>query len=100
MFFSDHFSVYIFPGCSGVYNNSLYPEMDELNTQVAEQTNSALQRIKSALSYMNQTNFMRHCQFYLWYTFIDCESVKSFVKNVIDLTLSIIRILLQQLKKN
>ena len=44
----------------------VYSEMDTVNTQVAEQQNSVLQRIKNALSYMNQENFMRHC-FFLWY---------------------------------
>ena len=54
-------------GCSSAYNSSSYPEMDTVNTQVAEQRNSVLQRIKSALSYMNQENFMHHCNFFLWY---------------------------------
>ena len=45
----------------------VYSEMDTVNTQVAEQRNSVLQRIKSALSYMNQENFMHHCKFFLWY---------------------------------
>lgn len=54
-------------GCSSAYNSSRYPEMDTVNTQVAEQRNSVLQRIKSALSYMNQENFMHHCKFFLWY---------------------------------
>lgn len=54
-------------GCSSAYDSSSYREMDTVNTQVAEQRNSVLQRIESALSYMNQENFMHHCKFFLWY---------------------------------
>ncbi len=54
-----------FVGCSDGYNLSLYPQLSHLNTQIAEQCNAGLKRIKDQLSYMTAKNFMVHCQFYL-----------------------------------
>ena len=45
----------------------MYPELNLTNTQVVEQANSTLKRIKSSLSYMNPDNFMSHCKLFLWY---------------------------------
>ena len=41
-----------------------YPQLSNINSQIVEQSNSALQRM---LSYMNVTNFMNHCKFYVQY---------------------------------
>lgn len=54
-------------GCCEGYNTSRYPQFVELNTQLVEQSNASLKRIKSSLSYMNSTNFLNHCKFFLWY---------------------------------
>lgn len=54
-------------GCSEAYNLSRYPQWDALNSQAAEQANSCLKYVKGSLSYMNQKNFMRHCQFFIWF---------------------------------
>ena len=37
-------------GCSCGYNIALYPQLRTINSQVVEQSNSALKRIKSSLS--------------------------------------------------
>ncbi|XP_028394477.1 uncharacterized protein LOC114518672 [Dendronephthya gigantea] len=54
-------------GCSSAYHISCYPDYDYLNSQIAEQSNSGLKKIKGPLSYMNDENFSRHCSFYLWF---------------------------------
>ena len=53
-------------GCSEGYKLSLYCQFNHINSQVVEQANSALKRIKSSLSYMTAENFINHCKFYLW----------------------------------
>ena len=53
--------------CSIGYKMSDYPQLSSINSQIVEQSNSALKRVKSMLSYMNVTNFMKHCKFYVWY---------------------------------
>lgn len=57
----------IHAGCSIAYRMSDYNQYSSLNSQTVEQGNSSLKRIKSSVSYMNKTNFMKHCTFYLWY---------------------------------
>ena len=57
----------LFIGCSSAYNIGIYPQAATINSQVVEQANSSLKKIKSSLSYMNSHNFMAHCKFYLWY---------------------------------
>ena len=62
--------------CAG-YNISSYPQYQNLNTQVVEQANSELGRIKSSLSYMNQRNFMKHLSLFLY--FLNQRHLKRFV---------------------
>ncbi|KAL3868428.1 hypothetical protein ACJMK2_041236 [Sinanodonta woodiana] len=52
--------------CGPSYELKAYPQFSKLNSQVVEQSNSRLQRLKGSLSYMTQNNFMKHCKFYLW----------------------------------
>ena len=54
-------------GCSCGYNLGSYPQFLSVNTQVVEQANSTLSRIKSSVSYMTPKHFMNHCKLYLWY---------------------------------
>lgn len=54
-------------GCSISYNLSLYPQLSDINSQVNEQANAGLKRIKAQLSYMTANNFMNHCSLYSWY---------------------------------
>lgn len=58
---------FLIVGCSIGYNLSCYPQFNSINSQMVEQANSALSRIKSSLSYMKKENFMAHCKLYLWY---------------------------------
>ena len=59
------------------YNMDIYSEYDALNSQITEQTNSGLDRIKGSLSYMKQENFLLHCKFYLWYKNRQLENQKA-----------------------
>ncbi|KAL5009419.1 hypothetical protein ScPMuIL_015000 [Solemya velum] len=52
--------------CSYGYNLSLYPQFNSVNSQLSEQSNAGLKRIKDQLSYMTANNFLSHCTFYLW----------------------------------
>lgn len=54
-------------GCSIAYEMERYPQMAGINSQVNEQANAGLKRIKGQLSYMTANNFLSHCAFYLWY---------------------------------
>lgn len=55
-----------FSGCSVGYNLSSYLQHHELNSQVAEQRNSTLKRLKAMLSYMSMSHFMDHCRLFVW----------------------------------
>lgn len=64
-FLVDRFHWWNHKACSPSYNVSLYKQLDYLNTQVAEQCNSALQRIKPCVSQMLQVNFMFNMRLFL-----------------------------------
>ena len=55
-------------GCSLGYKMESYPQFCDINSQIVEQSNALLKRIKGPLSYMTSANFMNHCRFYLWFT--------------------------------
>ena len=54
-------------GCSSGYNLNKYPgfDMNAINSQVNEQANAGLQRIKAHISYMKEDNFMFHVKLFL-----------------------------------
>ncbi len=52
--------------CSPAYCLNEYPQFVHLNSQIAEQANAGLKRIKDQLSYMTADNFMMHCAFFLY----------------------------------
>ncbi|XP_063427966.1 uncharacterized protein LOC134711349 isoform X2 [Mytilus trossulus] len=54
-------------GCHIGYNLDNYLQYKWINSQVAEQRNSTLKKLKSMLSYMNLKNFTTHCNFFLWF---------------------------------
>lgn len=56
----------IYAGCSEGYNLKLYPHLSQINTQIAEQSNAGLKRIKDQLSYMTAANFMSHVSLFLY----------------------------------
>jgi hypothetical protein len=43
-----------------------YPQFSDINSQVVEQANAALKRIKPSLSYMTPQNFLNHLKLFLW----------------------------------
>ena len=53
-------------GCSVGYKMDSYPQFSTLNSQVVEQANAALKRIKPSLSYMTSQNFLKHLKLFLW----------------------------------
>lgn len=59
--------VFCLAGCSSGYNVSMYRDYALLNTQVAEQRNATLNRLKSSLSYMHEENFFLHLSVFLSY---------------------------------
>ena len=42
-------------------------DLKGINSQVNEQNNSCLKRIKPSLWYMTQKSFMRHAALFIWY---------------------------------
>lgn len=54
-------------GCHVGYNLSIYLQHREVNTQVAEQRNATLKKLKSMLSYMNIENFTNHLKLFMWF---------------------------------
>jgi Kyakuja-Dileera-Zisupton transposase len=64
-FLVDRFHWYNHKSCAKSYNLNLYRVHVALNTQIAEQVNSHLKKIKSSVSQMKQVNFMRCSRFYL-----------------------------------
>ncbi|XP_033731140.1 uncharacterized protein LOC117320740 [Pecten maximus] len=53
--------------CSKVYHAKNLPALLGINTQMVEQSNAKLRKLKSQLSYMNHANFMNHLIFFLWH---------------------------------
>jgi hypothetical protein len=53
--------------CSSGYNVSHYPVFARLNSQLVEQANSELDKIKGSLSYMNKKNFLTHLKLFLYF---------------------------------
>ena len=58
--------LHVCPGCSSGYSLAKYPLLSQVNSQINEQANAGLQRIKDQLSYMTADNFVKHCSFFLW----------------------------------
>ncbi len=65
VFMVDRFHWFNHTACARSYNLSLYSIFDGLNTQIAEQGNSALQAIKASVGQMKQRNFMWHLRLYM-----------------------------------
>jgi hypothetical protein len=64
-FLVDRFHWFNHVGCASSYNLSLYTELEDLNSQVAEQCNSALSKIKPLVSQMSMAAFMFNVRLYL-----------------------------------
>ncbi|KAJ8334576.1 hypothetical protein SKAU_G00402150 [Synaphobranchus kaupii] len=54
-------------GCSTGYNSDIYPQLHDVNTQLAEQFNARIKKLKHHLPYMSRTHFCRHVELYLWF---------------------------------
>ena len=72
-FFVDWFHWRGYVGCSSGYSLDKYTTSDvaTINSQVNEQTNAGLQRIKGQIAYMKPENFMFHVKQFLSITNMD-----------------------------
>lgn len=62
-----------FTGCAIGYMALMYPFLSHVNTQLVEQNNSKLKKLKSSLSYMNPDNFMDTLNFFLCHCNENCK---------------------------
>jgi 5,10-methylenetetrahydrofolate reductase len=44
-----------------------YPQFSAISSEVVEQANAMIQRIKASVSYMTAQNFMNHLKIFFWY---------------------------------
>ncbi len=65
LFLVDKFHWFGHTACSRTYNLTQYPAYAGLNSQIAEQFNSALARIKCSVSQMTQRTFMFSVRYFL-----------------------------------
>ncbi|XP_041931359.1 uncharacterized protein LOC121694974 isoform X1 [Alosa sapidissima] len=56
-----------YSGCNAGYQLDVYLQHQDINSQLAEQSNSLLKKLKSQLSYMNRDNFIGHLRLFLWH---------------------------------
>ena len=56
-----------FLGCHEGYNISCYAHLQTIKTQVAEQRNATLKKLRSLLSYMTMNHFMIHAKLFFWF---------------------------------
>ena len=61
------FNVYIILGCSEAYNMSIWPHLQGVNSQAAEQRNASLKPLSKMLSYMNHDNFVLMLTSHIWF---------------------------------
>ena len=55
------------PECAAGYEARSYPRLRGINTQIVEQNNAKIKKLKSSLSYMKSENFMDTLKLFLWY---------------------------------
>ena len=67
LFLVDHFHWRGYTGCSSGYNLDLYgePLLKTLNSQINEQANADLQKIRGQLAYMTPANFEFHLSLFI-----------------------------------
>ena len=80
-FLVDRFHWVNHSGCHSGYNLDSYLQFSKINSQVAEQRNSTLKRLKSMLSYMNHEHFINHVKLFMWF-----RSMLSIVKTRKDIS--------------
>jgi hypothetical protein len=66
IFFVIYIEYFVDVGCSSGYSLANYSLFASINSQINEQANAGLKRIKDQLSCMTAENFLKHCCFYLW----------------------------------
>ena len=52
-------------GCSQAYNIDKYPEMREVNTQIAEQLNNSLRKLSTVVAYSNFQTYLKIIQIFI-----------------------------------
>ena len=59
--------VHLYLACSVGYYMDSYPQFSSINSEVVEQANAMVKRIKGSVSYMTAENFMKHLKLFYWY---------------------------------
>lgn len=54
--------------CAAGYEARSYPKLRGINTQIVEQSNAKIRKLKSSLSYMKPENFIDTLKLFLWYS--------------------------------
>ena len=54
----------VYAACSSGYNLSAYKQLATINSEVVEQSNSLIKRIKGSVSYMTAHNFITHVKLF------------------------------------
>ena len=62
---ADHAWLILISGCCGGYNINAYDHLKTINTQVEEQRNTTLVKLKSSISYQHQDKFFLSLQTFL-----------------------------------
>ena len=58
--------IHFLSGCPEGYSLGIYPQFKDINTQVAEQRNATLKKIKPMLSYMN-FDMSKPYKLFIWF---------------------------------
>lgn len=61
--------LFFFSECAAGYEARSYPKLRGTNTQIVEQSNAKIRKLKSSLLYMNvPENFIDTLKLFLWYS--------------------------------
>eukprot|EP00111_Clytia_hemisphaerica_P009034 TCONS_00026469-protein len=66
-FLVDRFHWRNHTACSLGYNMKFYPFLENINSEVNEQENAKVKKLKSQLAYMTPDNFIAHCNLFFWF---------------------------------
>ena len=59
-------SFLIYLACAATYNTRMYTHLKYLNTEINEQQNAAVKRLKNQVSYMTAEHFISHCDLFFF----------------------------------
>lgn len=68
-----------FTACNSGYNSDLYPQLHNVNTQIAEQFNARIKKMKHHLPYMTREHFLKNVELYLWFHSRNCARQARYI---------------------